>query len=73
MDIYPQDETSHTTQYAEVILKYGKNEFCGKHWQMSIIEREKVVASNIFGSAKASGFGELSYDQYDLSSDNEEY
>jgi len=27
MDIYPQDETSYTTQYQEAFLKYKENEY----------------------------------------------
>ena len=31
MDINPEDETSYTTQYQEVILKHVENEYSAKH------------------------------------------
>jgi len=39
---------------------------------MSVIQPKKVLGSNLFPSAKASGFGQSSYDPYDLSSNDEE-
>jgi len=40
---------------------------------MSVIEPENVPGSNLFPSAKASGFGQSSFDIYDLSNDDEKY
>jgi len=31
IDIYPEDETSHTAKYQEAFLKYVENEYCAKH------------------------------------------
>ena len=73
MDINPEDKTTYTTQYQEVYLEYVQNEYCAKHRWMSIIIPENVLGINLFPSAKASGFGQLSFDWYDLSSDDEEH
>jgi len=40
---------------------------------MSIINPEQVLGSHHFPSAKASGFGQSSFDPYDLSSNDKEY
>jgi len=73
MDMNPEDETSYTTQYQDIFLKYVENEYCGKHRWMSVIEPENVPHRNNFHSAEASGYGQLSFDAYDLSSNYEEY
>jgi len=72
MDVNPEDETSYSTEYRNVILKYVENKYCAKHRGMPIIIPEKVAGSNIVPSAKASRFGESFYDPHDLSSDDEE-
>jgi len=73
MNIHSEDETSYTIEYQEAFLKNGENEYCTKHQRMSVIKPEKIPASNLVSSGKASGFGESSFDLYDLSSDDEEY
>jgi len=71
MDINPEDVTSYTAQYQEALLKHVENKFCAKHQRMSVIKPHNVPGSNLFPSAKASGFGQLCLDPYDLSSDEE--
>jgi hypothetical protein len=73
MDIYPEDETSSTTQYQEGFLKYVENEYCAKHQRVPVNKLETVPTSNLVPSATASGSYQSSFDQYDLSSDDEEY
>ena len=73
IDINPEDETSNTTQYQEDFLKYVGIEYFANHRRMSVINPKTVLHSNIFPSAKASEFGQSSFDSYDLSSDDEEY
>jgi hypothetical protein len=73
MDFNPEDETSHTTQYYEPSLKYGENEYCVKHRRVWVYQLESLLSSNPIPSAKASGFCQLSFDLYDLTSDNEKY
>jgi len=73
IDINPKDETSYTTHYQEAILKYLENEYWGKHRWMYITKHENVPHGNIFRWAQASGFGQSSFDPYDLSSDDEDY
>jgi len=73
MDINPEDETSYTTQYQEAFLKYVENEYCAKHQRAPVNKLETVPSSNLVPSAMASGSYQLSFDPYDLSSDDEEY
>jgi len=73
MDINSEDKTSYTPQYQEAFLKYVKNEYCAKDWRMSVIKPENDPHSLIPHYAKDSGFGQSSFDPYDLSSDDEEY
>jgi len=73
MDINLENGTFHTAQYDEAFVMYVDGNYCAKEWQMSIIKPENVLHSIIFPSAKASGFGQLCFDPYDLSSDDEEY
>ena len=73
MDIYPEDETSYTTQCQEVILKYVENEYCAKHRCVPVNELETIPSSNLVTSATASGSCQSSFDPYDLSSDDKEY
>jgi len=72
-DINYHHKTSYTTQYQEGFRKSVENEYCAKHRQMSIIKPTNVPRSNLFPSAKASGFGHSLFDSYDLSSDDKEY
>jgi hypothetical protein len=73
MDIYPEDETSYTTQYLEAFLKYVENEYCAKHRRVPVNKLETVQNSIFVPSATASGFYQSSCDPYDSSSDHEEY
>jgi len=73
MDITPEDKIYYTAQYEKAFLKYVETESCVKHRRMSVIKPYYVPPSIIFPFAKASGFGQSSFDQYDLSSDDEEY
>jgi len=72
MHTNPEEKTSCTTQYQQAFLDYGENKYCAKHRQLSIIKPENILSSDLFRSAKASGSGQSSFDQYDLSSNNEE-
>jgi len=73
LDIDPEDEMSYTTQYQEAFLRLVENEYWTKHRPMSVIKPVNVQHSNFFPSAKASKFGQSSFDPYDLSSDDDEY
>jgi len=73
MDINPEDETSYTTQYKEAFLKYVENEYCAKHWRLLVNKPENVLSSNLVPSSMASASGQLSFDPYHLSSNNEDY
>ena len=73
MDINPEDETSYTTQYQEVFLKYVENEYCASHRRVPVNQFGTVLSSNLVPSATASGSGQSSFDPYDLPSDDEEY
>jgi len=73
IDINPEDETSYTTQYQGVFLKYVDNEYCANHRRASVNDLETVPSSNHVPSATASGCYQSSFDPYDLSSDDEEY
>jgi len=73
MDINPEDGTSYTTQYQEVILMYVENEYCAKRQRVQVNKPETVLSSNLIPSAMASRFSQSSFDPYDLSSDDEEY
>ena len=67
------DETSHTTQYQEVCLKYAENEYCAKHRCLDVIKPKSVPSNNLFSSAMVWKSAESSYNHNDLSSDDEEY
>jgi hypothetical protein len=73
MDVYPEDDTSYTTQYQEVFLKNVDNEYLAKHRRAPVNKQETVPSSNLVLSAIASRSYQLSFDPYDLSSDDEEY
>jgi len=73
LEINPVDETSHTTQYQEVCLKYAENEYCAKHRCLDVIKPKSVPSNNLFSSAMVWKSAESSYNHNDLSSDDEEY
>jgi len=73
IDINPEDETSYTTQFKEAPLKYVENEYCAKHQCVPVNEPGNVPSSNLVPSTKALASSQLSFDPYDLSSDDEEY
>jgi hypothetical protein len=73
LDINPEDKTSYTTQYQEAVLKYVKNEYCAKHRRVVVNKLETVPSSNLVPSAMASGSYQLSFEPYNLSSNDEEY
>jgi len=73
MDSNPENETLYTTQYQEAIPRYMENEYCAKHRHAPVNELETVPSSNPVPSTTASGSYQSSFDQYDLSSDDEEY
>ena len=68
-----QDEMSYTARYHEAFWKYVENEYCAKHRPMSVPKPENALHRYFFHSAKASGFGQSSFDPYDLYSDDDEY
>jgi len=65
MDIDPENETSYTTQYQEAFLKYVENEYCAKHWRVTVNKHESLPSSNPIPSATASGSCQSSFDPYD--------
>jgi len=73
MDINREDETSNTTQYQEVFLKYVENEYCAKNRCVLVNKPESLPSNNLVPSTKASGSGQSSCVPYDLSSNDEEY
>jgi len=73
LDINPEDETFYTTQYQQALLKYVENEYCTKHRRVPINKLQSLPSSNPNSSATASGSCQLSFDPYDLSSNDEEY
>jgi len=73
MDTNPEDETSYTTHSQEAFLKCVDNEYCTKHWWMSVIKPDNIQHSIFFPSPKASGFGQSSFDPYELSSNTDGY
>jgi hypothetical protein len=73
MDINPEDEISYTTQYEEVFLKSVENEYCAKHRWVPVDILQNIPSSDLVSCATASGSYQLSFDPYDLSSDDEEY
>ena len=73
IDINPEDETSYTTKYQKVSLKYLENKYGAKYSQMSIITPDRVLSNNPFPRAMAFRSGQTSVDPYDLSSNDKEY
>ena len=73
MDIYPEDETSYTTQYQEAFLKYVPNEYCTKRRRLRVPTPQCIPNNNLVRSAMAFRSGQSAYDPYDLSSADEEY
>jgi len=73
ININRKDETSHDTQHQDAFLKVVQNENCVKHLRMFIIKPDMVPGNNLFPSAKASGFGQSSFDPYEVSSDDKQY
>jgi len=73
MEINPEEETSHTTQYQEAVLKNVENEYCAKHRGVPVNKLESLLCSILIPSGMASGSCQLSVESYDLSSDDDEY
>jgi len=73
MYTHPEDKTSYTTQYHEALLKYVENEYCAKPRGVPVNKHECLPRSNLVPSATASGSCQSLFDQYDLSSNDEEY
>jgi len=73
MNINPEDKTSYTTQYQAAFLKYVGNEYCAKHRRLPVTKSKNIQNNNLCFSAMASKSGQSCHDQYDLSSDDEEY
>jgi len=73
MDINPEDETSYTTQYQELFLKYMENEYCAKHRHVPVNKHESLPTSNSIPSETVLGCCQSFFDPYDLSSDDDEY
>jgi len=73
MDLHPVDETPSTTWYEEAFLSYVENAYCAKYWCLRSIEPYSIQSNNLFLSTMASGSGHSSFDQYDLTSDDEQY
>jgi len=71
MEINPDDKISYATQYQQAFLKYVENKYCAKHQPLSVNKPERVASNNLFSSI-GSGSGQCSFDQYDLSSDDDE-
>jgi hypothetical protein len=70
MDINPEDETSDTTLYHDVFLKYMQNQYCVNHRRVLVNTLENVQSSIHLPSATASGFYQSSLDPYDVSSND---
>jgi len=73
MNINPEDETSYSSQYQQAFLKYVEDKYGVKHRWIPVIGPKNLPGSNFLPSPKASGLGQLCFDPYDLSSDDEEY
>jgi len=71
IDINPEDKTSYTTQYPEALLKYVENEYCAKHRHVPVNKLERLPSGNLVPSARGSEYNQLSFDPYDLSTDDE--
>ena len=72
MDINPDDEMSHIAKYQAAFLMYVENKFLAIHGWVSIMKPDNILCNNLFSSAMASGSGQYSVDECDLSSDDEE-
>jgi hypothetical protein len=73
IDINPEDKTSYTTYFKVAFLKYTENECCTKHRCVPVNTLENMTKNNHIPSALASGSNKTSFDQYDLSSSDEDY
>jgi hypothetical protein len=73
MDINPEEKTSNTTQYQEAFLMYVENGYYAKHRWVPGNTLEDIPSSNLVPSATPSASCQLSFDPYDLSSDDEVY
>jgi len=73
MDTIPEDETFYSTKYKEAVLKYVEHKYLTKHQCVPVDKPENIPSSNLIPSAMALGSGELFFDLYDLSSEDEEY
>jgi len=73
MDSNPEYKTSYTTQYQDAFLKYVGNECSAKHRPVQVNKHESLTRSNLIPSETVLGSCQLSFDPYELSSDDEEY
>jgi hypothetical protein len=68
-----ENETSYTIQIQLAFLMYVENKYCDKDQHVPVNGLERLQSSNLVHSVHASGSCRLSFDPYDLSSDDEEY
>jgi len=73
MVINPEDETSSKTQFQESFLKYLENEYSAKQQRVPVNKLRSILSCNLVPSATAFGSYQLSFDPYDLASDDKEY
>jgi len=73
MVLNPEDDTSYTIPCQEAFLMYVENEYCAKLGCLPVNKPQSIGNNNLFPSVMASRSGQSYYDQYDLSSDVEEY
>jgi len=73
MIIGPKYPCNNTTQHQQAILRYLENEYCAKHRRVPVNKHESLPSCNVIPSATASGSCQSSFDQYDYSSNDEEY
>jgi len=73
LNINPQDMTSHTAKYHKALEQNVANKYCAKHRRISGIQHEKIPGTNSFPCMKNSQFVQSSFNEYDMSCEDEEY
>jgi predicted AAA+ superfamily ATPase len=72
MDINSDKVTSYTSQYQEAFLKYVEHKYWANHRRAPVTRPESILNNTLLFSDMTSSSGQLSYNRYYLTGDDNE-